>query len=230
MYCVNCGVKLADTEEKCPLCGTEVYHPALTREKGKPLYPAGKMPRRSSGSKGLNVVILVMFLIPIFVCLFADMKVNGEVNWSGYVMGALGVAYVALALPLWFRKPNPVIFVPCSFGAVALYLLYIAFAVKGDWYLSLGLPAVAGLGLIVTAVVTLVYYVKKGKLYIFGGACILLGLFFLMMEFLVMLTFSLPFIGWSGYPLIILVLLGGLLIYLAIDRNAREMLERKLFF
>lgn len=230
MYCINCGVKLAPTEEKCPLCDTVVYHPTLTREKGKPLYPAGKMPRNSSGGKALCGAIIVLFLIPLLVCLFTDLRVNGKVDWSGYVIGALAVAYVALALPMWFRKPNPVIFVPCSFGAVAVYLLYIAYAVKGDWYLSVGLPAVAGLGVIVTAVVTLTHYLKKGRLYIFGGACILLGLFLLMMEFLIGLTFSLPFIGWSAYPLIALVLIGGLLIYLAIDRNAREMMERKLFF
>lgn len=230
MYCVNCGVKLADTEEKCPLCETVVYHPALTREKGKPLYPAEKMPRYSAGRKTLGGVVIGMFLIPLLVCLFTDLHINGKVVWSGYVMGALAVAYVALALPMWFQKPNPVIFVPCAFGAVAAYLLYIAYAVKGDWYLGVGFPAVTGLGVIVTAVVTLVHYVKKGKLYIFGGACILLGLYTLMMEIMICLTFSLPFIGWSSYPLIALVLVGGLLIYLAINRNAREMMERKLFF
>ena len=32
MYCINCGVKLADTEHICPLCGTEVFHPELMRE------------------------------------------------------------------------------------------------------------------------------------------------------------------------------------------------------
>ena len=37
MYCVRCGVKLADTEEKCPLCGTTVYHPDIRREEVFPL-------------------------------------------------------------------------------------------------------------------------------------------------------------------------------------------------
>mgnify|MGYP001071229356 CR=1 FL=1 len=27
MYCVNCGVELADSETVCPLCGTRVFHP-----------------------------------------------------------------------------------------------------------------------------------------------------------------------------------------------------------
>ena len=26
-YCVNCGVELADSERRCPLCHTEVHNP-----------------------------------------------------------------------------------------------------------------------------------------------------------------------------------------------------------
>ena len=52
----------------------------------------------------------------------------------------------------------------------------------------------------------------------------------LLIEWLINQTFGFPkFMGWSLYPLIVLVILGGLLIYLAINRNAREMLERKFF-
>ena len=40
MYCVKCGVELADTENKCPLCGTSVYHPDIVRDKAEPTYPA----------------------------------------------------------------------------------------------------------------------------------------------------------------------------------------------
>jgi len=39
MYCVNCGVKLSDTEKRCPLCQTAVYHPELPRKEAEPLYP-----------------------------------------------------------------------------------------------------------------------------------------------------------------------------------------------
>ena len=39
MYCIKCGVKLADSEKKCPLCNTVVYHPDLQQNEVKPLYP-----------------------------------------------------------------------------------------------------------------------------------------------------------------------------------------------
>ena len=59
-------------------------------------------------------------LAVLFVCFFADLSLDGKLEWFGYVAGALTVYYVAFALPRWFKKPNPVIFVPCSFVAAAL--------------------------------------------------------------------------------------------------------------
>ncbi|MEE0839410.1 MAG: hypothetical protein U0L88_06035 [Acutalibacteraceae bacterium] len=57
-----------------------------------------------------------------------------------------------------------------------------------------------------------------------------LGAFMLLVEFLMKMTFDLHFIGWSIYPLVVLFLFGGLLIYFAINSSAREIIERKLFF
>ena len=123
MYCIKCGVKLADSEIKCPLCDTVVYHPDLEQIKTNPLYPSKKMPKDDSGLRGLSGAIIILFFVPLIVCLFSDYQMNGRIDWFGYVAGALTVCYVTLALPLWFKKSNPVIFVPCSFVASALYLL-----------------------------------------------------------------------------------------------------------
>lgn len=230
MYCIKCGVKLADTEKKCPLCDTVVYHPDLQQAPQPPLYPANKLPKSNSGSKVLNGAVIMLFFIPLLVCFFADLSLDGNMEWFGYVAGALLMAYVAIALPLWFRKPNPVVFVPCDFAAAGGYLLYINRATEGDWFLTFAFPVVGGMGLLTCAVVTLFYYLRRGRLYILGGAFMALGAFMLLIEFLLNVTFGLPMIGWSIYPLVVLVLFGGLLIYFAINSSAREMIERKLFF
>lgn len=230
MYCVKCGVKLADTEKKCPLCNTVVYHPDFEQTAERPLYPKDKMPKSNSISKVLNGAVIILFLIPILVCFFADCFLDGKIEWFGYVAGALLFFYVAFALPMWFKKPNPVIFVPCSFAAAVLYLLYINLATGDAWFLSFAFPVVGGLCLITCTVVTLMYYLRRGRLYILGGAFIGLGAFMLLVEFLLKITFDLQFIGWSIYPLVALFLIGGLMIYLAINSSAREMIERKLFF
>lgn len=229
MYCIKCGVKLADSEKKCPLCGTQPYHPEITREEGTPLYPRDSYPPAEVHPKVIPVVLLILCLIPAVITLLCDLRINGAVTWSGYVIGALILGYVIFALPTWFEKPNPVIFVPCDFAAVILYLLYIDLVTGGSWFLSFAFPVAGGIGIIVTAVVTLLRYVRRGRLYILGGAIIALGAMVLLIEFLIGVTFDRPLVGWSLYSLVTAVLLGGLLIYLAINKAARETMERKLF-
>lgn len=229
MYCANCGVKLADTEKICPLCGTRA-HPDILREEGKPLYPQHQYPTPQVSSWGLQIVLTTVFLLPMLICLQCDLMINGAVTWSGYVIGALLTCYILAVLPVWFKRPNPVIFVPCSFAAVGCYLLYIDLATGGGWFLSFAFPVVGTICLIVTAVVTLLRYVRRGVLYILGGAFMTLGAFMPLMGFLLNLTFFTPrFALWSLYPMGSLMLLGGMLIFLAICRPARETMQRKFF-
>ena len=230
MYCINCGAKLADTEKLCPLCKTEVYHPAIERPEGDPLYPKDKYPQTKKNFKWPQVMLTAIFLIPLAIVLLCDLKFNSAITWSGYVIGALVFLYVCTVLPSWFKKPNPVIFVPCGFAAAAAFLLYICYTTGGKWFLTLALPVTGGFALIVTAVVTLLRYLKRGRLYIAGGATLATGAFMLPIEFLINLTFGFEnFIGWSLYPLVTLFIIGALLLFFAICRPAREDIERRFF-
>ena len=231
MYCANCGVKLADTEKQCPLCGIRAFHPDILRQPAPPVYPPEQYPSHSIGRKGLQIILTTLFLLPLIVSLLCDLELNGGITWSGYVIGALILGYVSVVLPLWFRKPNPVIFLPCSFAGILGYLLYISLVTRGGWFLTFGLPVAGFLGLLLTAVTALLRYLRRGVLYISGGALVLLGGFMPLMGYLLNLTFFTPgFAFWSLYPGVSLFLLGGTLIFLAICRPARQTMERKLFF
>ena len=115
-------------------------------------------------------------------------------------------------------------------GALLLSLPISSADGKATPFLDFAFPVVGGICLITCTVVTLMYYLHRGRLLILGGACMALGAFMLLIEFLMKMTFGLRFIGWSIYPLVVLFLFGGLLIYFAINSAAREMIERKLFF
>ena len=126
MYCIKCGVELADSEKRCPLCGTPVFHPDLPRNLTEPPYPADRRIRREDVNRsGILFVLTVAALLPALLCLLCDWRINGTLVWSGYAAGAIGLLYIVILLPMWFRHPNPVIFVPVDFVAVGLYLLYI---------------------------------------------------------------------------------------------------------
>ena len=73
-------------------------------------------------------VISVLWLLPAFLPTVFELLWHGNVEWSGYVMGAVLLTYVVLILPFWFRAPNPVIFVPCDFAAALLFCLPLLLA------------------------------------------------------------------------------------------------------
>lgn len=230
MYCVKCGVGLADTEKACPLCGTRVYHPDLSQPEATPLYPENSQQDKPINRWYIMLIVSILYLLPISICLVCDLSISGKIEWSGYVIGGMLIFYSAFLMPSWFAHPNPVIFVPATFGVIAAFLLYIDWNLQGGWFLTFGLPVTLALGLLITALVTLQRYIRRGRLYIYGGFTIGLGLFCVLLETLLHITFGLPGFGaWSLYPLVSLTLLGLAMIATAIYRPLRESLEKRFF-
>ena len=126
MYCVRCGAELSDSEEKCPLCGTIVFHPDIPRPQGEKPYPVDTARQETASRAGVLFLLTMGFVLPLILCLLCDWKINGSIVWSGYVSGALVLLYVMIVLPLWFKKPIPVVFVSADFAALGLFLFIYA--------------------------------------------------------------------------------------------------------
>jgi hypothetical protein len=230
MYCVKCGVELADTEKKCPLCGTVVYHPDIERPHATPPYPHVVKEKENMRPQGVLFILTVLAIMPMVITLFCDLRFTGTLSWSGYAIGGILIAYVAFVLTRCFSRPNPVVFVPIVFALLGVFLLYINLMVNGDWFLSLAFPAVGILGAIATTITALMRYIRGGRLYIFGSTFIAIGAYCLLLEFFIDLTFGWEFsFIWSPYPFIACLLSGLALIVVAISRPLRESLHRKLF-
>ncbi len=226
MYCVNCGVELADSENKCPLCSTPVYFPERIKPKDRP-YPEYINTKDEIGPRGFYFIMSFFFLIASLVVLICDMNINRKITFSGYVIGGIILSYVVLILPGWFRRPSPAIFVPTDFAVAALLVAYINYSIGGDWFLSFALPIIGGAALIFSSVAILVYYLRCGYLYIYGGASIALGLFTVLIEFLLYKNLiSYEKFYWSLYPSVALTLIGIMLIVIAIVPPLKESLKK----
>ena len=231
MYCVKCGVELADSQRVCPLCGTRVFHPDIPRTPADPPYPPDERVHPEEVNRsGVCFILTALALLPAVICVLCDWRINGGILWSGYASGGILLLYVLTVLPLWFKRPNPVIFVPVDFAAIALFLLYVNYATGGHWYLSFALPVTGAAALLVCAMVTLLKYLPGAALYICGGALILSGGLAVLVEFLLNLTFGLhdTFL-WSIYPLAVGVVLGAMLLVIAVSKPLRRSLHRKFF-
>lgn len=232
MYCVKCGVELQKGAATCPLCGLPVYHPDIDESPEARPYP------RYTGEEtvsrgGLLFIITFAFVIPLAVCLLTDLVMDGAISWSGFVAGGLLTAYAAFCLPLWFRRPNPVIFFPIAMAAALGLTLYVCLHTGGRWFLPFAFPVGGGALLIAETVIVLLRYAVGGErhriLYILGGAAIAAGGLCLLMEFLIQVAFGIAMRWWSLYPLASLFFIGVTLIVIGACKPLRRSLHKKFF-
>lgn len=229
MFCIRCGIELADGQTICPVCHTRVYHPDIPVGNTRPTYPKDTFTEEVS-PRGLLFVLTVFAALCVILPPISELIFDGGVTWSGYMAGGVTLAYILFLLPAWFRQPSPVIFVSVDVVVIELYLLYIALATSGRWFLSFAFPVVGILGLIAVNFVTLMHYLRRGRLYIWGGTLIALGLWTALLEFFLWLTFDLNrVLSWSLCTLVPLCVLGLMLIIIALVRPLRESLERRFF-
>ena len=225
MYCVKCGVELADSEQKCPLCHTPIYYPGYTPKEEERPYPRFEKPE-TVNPRGIYFIISFACIIAAVISFVCDLTLGGGIAWSGYVIGAIALFYTLFILPGWFRKYNPAIFIPVDFAAIGLYLAYISIATGGKWFFTFALPITGIVTLIISSITILSYYLRRGYLYIFGGAIVAAGAFCPMIETLAIITFGIRPMMWSIYPLIALFLIGIMLIIIGIVKPFRESLCR----
>ncbi len=231
MYCINCGIELSEGQNICPICQTRVYHPDLKKSEAAPTYPRKAFKSEEINIKGLLFILSLLHLIPIIFALILDLNLNGQIDWMGYVVGSVILLYVCAVLPLWFKRPNPVVFIPCDFLTLAIFLWNICLKLGGEWFWTLALPITAAVCVIVTGMIALLKYLRGGRLYIFGGAFILSGVLVMVIEQLMHFTFEVGHTGfaWSLYPMVFLAVIGAGLIVIEIVKPFKESLKRVFF-
>jgi hypothetical protein len=230
MYCVQCGVKLADGEESCPLCGTPVMSPELVSVDPHPKY-SDRYPRETEHGKYallgfLTAVAAVVCIVSLTVCL----KHYGGVRWSGYVMLGVAFGWTAFILPFWFRRPNPFIFLTLDFAAACGYLLYICLYNRMSWFLSFAFPVTVLLCVLTLTGVALFMNVKKDRIFVAGGLFIATGGSCMLAELFAHITFRTPMFLWSLYCVSFFGAMGLFLIIAGMIPPLRAFLERKLFY
>lgn len=229
MYCMKCGTKLGETEIKCPLCGFDL--PKLSPEQEKSLYPRTERPRIAEDFKGLLLFFTLLLCGGGGAVLAIDLANGGGVSYSAWVLFGLLLFYTALILPRWFRKPNPVVFLPVFGVCFLVTLWYLDFLYfEAGWFFPLAFPLVGGFILMLETVVTLVRYLRGGKFYVYGGFFIGLGCLSFASELGGRAFLGIPVcLTWSLIPLILFSILGVGLIVIGAVPPFRAYVTRRFF-
>lgn len=229
MYCVRCGVRLQEGIDRCPLCETPVWNPNGSNHT-EPVYPQERYPKRIERRRQAVAFIVTLFCCIVSCSIFLICKrLYPDLGWCGIAVGGIGTFYVLAILPIWFRKPNPVIFIPIGHAATAGYLLYLCEHFHGNWFVSFAMPVVAMSMIISTAFAALMKYVRGGRCFIFSGAFFLGGGMMMLTELFEHLTFGSAMFVWSPYAAGACTAIAIVLLLAGIIRPMREFLNRIFF-
>ena len=108
-YCVQCGVKLSDYHEKCPLCDTEVINPNKPIVRANTDYPDYQVIEKSEKKTVKHYVTGIILSLQAFiyslVVFLIDWITGGGITWSIIPILSLTLLWVSVAYP-FFRKKN----------------------------------------------------------------------------------------------------------------------------
>lgn len=232
-YCVNCGVKLAASEEKCPLCNTVVINPNETGEDKKEAVYSQRFeeyPHKKMNIKYLAQIILSVIAVGVFVQTLCDVLVTQSISWSLYAIGAFGLL-VCFALPVLTKLKSPYIATMLDIVALALYIYMIAIITDGElWYYEFYLPLHILTSIYLWCMV--IFLRKKRRNFFRAGGISLLFVCFLLI--LIELLLDIYIVGkvyliWSLCCAPLLLAIAVLLLVIAARPKLREEMSRRLY-
>ena len=144
-YCVNCGVELDASAEKCVLCDTAVLNPRDTDISGRETpFATEKHIPQSVSRKFMAYIISVVMFIPNVVCLITNFAFFNESLWSLNILCTSLLAWIVFVFPFFTKKHKPYTMWAFDTVAVASYFYFIFAMSKSDIkiYLTVVLPIV----------------------------------------------------------------------------------------
>jgi len=234
-YCVECGVRLADSEKICPLCNTKVINPNHPEdmEHDRP-YPSRVQQINGLKRRELAWVVFLFLLVPVAATVIIDLLTGGvpfSLSWSVIVIGVGAMLAVWTLVPIIFPKLSVYLHMAIDSAAVAGLLAIIA-AYLGDWQwcVGLGIPIVAATCIAACGMVAIVRSSLLRPITRAACACLVIGVFIVALELIIdHYTLGILAVTWSLYAIVPLVSLALLLLFISRKPGLMDELKRRLF-
>lgn len=232
-YCVNCGVKLEESLDKCPLCNTPVINPKELKKVGLiPPFPVERGETEKVKSKDGAILLTVAFATTAICCALLNYLVFNQSQWSIPIIGLCAFFWVVF-FPLILFKELPVYaFIIMDGLAMAGYLYMISILTSNTiWLTELALPITAMVTVMILLLTLLIRKVSSSILAVALYVYILVPLLCIGIELLICHFRGLPLhIVWSTIVLAPCAVVSIILITVLSKKRLREAVRRRLHF
>ncbi len=232
-YCVNCGVRLESSLERCPLCNTPVINPGeIGIQKSVPPFP--KVKGHVEPVKNMDVAILYTLVLTSLAlsCVLLNIFIYNSSSWSSYIVGTCILLWV-IAFPFFIHTKQS-IYISLLFDglATAFFLYLITFNTSSDqWFFELALPTTA----VGTVLAMLTSFLRRQvssailptALYIATGSAVFCCSFELFWHWY---RERAPFLSWSAIVLTAAIIIDVAIITMLSRKRLRNAVRRRLHF
>ena len=227
-YCVNCGVKLASSEKKCPLCNTVVYNPNIKEDTYHPNYSDKIEKIKSINLRYIVKLSVIVLLILGIISVFCDLIITKSISWSIYVI--CSILYLSCHLSFIMGKG---IKIPMLLELVGseLFLLVITYLNDGLlWYKYLAMPFIFILWLYVVLCIYLVKRKTKSLLRRIAICLMFSSITLIIIEILIDLYLrGVISLSWSIYAMLPISIISTLILILSYNRKLLDEIKQRIF-
>lgn len=230
-YCVNCGVELEASLEKCPLCNTPVYHP-VKEEKSKPASPYPGIRGEVARVKRTDLAILITVILTCTAlgCGLLNLFIFQMNAWSLYIIGLCVVFWIFFIPAMIYRKLPFFLMLLFDGAAVAMYCGIIAYLFDGgEWYRLIALPIII-IGVVLIMAVNLCYrFLSRSILFMALAVVLALGIFCVGIDASIKnFITGAPGITWSAIVMICSLIIAVTLFTIMRISRLREEVRRRM--
>ena len=227
-YCVNCGVKLKESEKVCPLCNTKVINSNNLKTEFIPAYSQNIEKTKKVNKKYLCFLITIILMGVTIITVLCNLIFTGNITWSIYVVASILFLNSKLSFVLFKNKFFP-LFIDLLTTETLIYV--IAYLNNGlHWFYYLVCPFI----FIIWIYIILCTFVLRKKKYNllrrFSVAFSFISVILLIIESCIdMYKYEKITINWSIYAILPIIIIGTILFLISYNRKLIEEIKQRIF-
>lgn len=142
-YCVNCGVELDKSANKCPLCDTPVINPNMPNDgTNLPPFPTKIELPKKVRAKYAAFIASCLILLPNIICVITNLLLTPQTLWSVYVVSSCALLWFISVFPFLMSKKYTylILVVDTIVTNLYIFIFYYYNSDRTGWFLHLAVP------------------------------------------------------------------------------------------